>query len=181
LNPEDGPPAGDALQLLLFPFLDALARTPIAHAMRDSVWLYPAVELIHIVGFVMLVGAAAMFDLRLLGASRNVPVSALAAHLLPWARLGFFILIPTGFLLFTSDPTTNAANPAFRIKMAVILIGLLNVAAFHWGIFRSVRSWDTLITAPFAARLAALVSLLAWFAALAAGRLMAYTGSAGLG
>ncbi|HVE66313.1 MAG TPA: hypothetical protein VNC59_07005, partial [Thermoanaerobaculia bacterium] len=77
-----------------------LERTPFAAAMRESLWLYPTVETAHIVGFVVLVGAAAMFDLRLLGFSRHLPVDGTARHLLPWSRASLLLVVPTGLLLF---------------------------------------------------------------------------------
>lgn len=155
-------------------WLAAIEESGLAAVVKQSTWLYPAAELVHIIGFVLLVGAAAMFDLRLLGLSRGVPVSAMASHLLPWARAGFVLLIPTGVLMFVNDPVTTAANPAFRIKMALIVGGLLNVLVFHWGVFRSVGHWDRMTAAPLAARVAAALSLVIWLATLAAGRLMAY-------
>ena len=63
--------------------------------MRQWLWLYPIVEIVHIVGFIVLVGAAFMFDLRLLGLARAVPVSALADHLLRWARWALVLVVPT--------------------------------------------------------------------------------------
>ena len=68
-------PAGPA-------FLVWLETTGLAVAMRQWLWLYPIVEIVHILGFVVLVGSVAMFDLRLLGVSPRLPVSALARHLL---------------------------------------------------------------------------------------------------
>ena len=59
-----------------------------AVAMRQWLWLYPSIEITHIVGFVVLVGSAFMFDLRLLGLSRALPVSAMATHLLPLGASG---------------------------------------------------------------------------------------------
>lgn len=59
-----------------------LAETALAQAMRGWLWLYPIVEIIHIIGFVILVGAVLMFDLRVLGLSKNIPVRALGKHLL---------------------------------------------------------------------------------------------------
>lgn len=53
-------------------FLGWLEATPLALAMRSSLWLYPIVEIFHIVGFTILVGAVALFDLRLLGSCRCV-------------------------------------------------------------------------------------------------------------
>ena len=70
--------------------LNALEHGGIAQAMRDSMWLYPAVETVHIVGFIILVGAVIMFDLRVLGLSKRVPVRMLARHLLPWGAAALF-------------------------------------------------------------------------------------------
>ena len=70
-----------------------------AVAMRQWLWLYPSIEITHIVGFVVLVGSAFMFDLRLLGLSRALPVSAMATHLLPWARLALLLVVPSGVLI----------------------------------------------------------------------------------
>ena len=68
--------------------LAAIERSALATAMRQELWLYPAVEILHIVGFVILVGSIAMLDLRLLGLSRELPVRRLAGHFCPgpWER-----------------------------------------------------------------------------------------------
>ena len=118
-------------------WLGALEQTALATAVRESPWLYPAAEFAHILGFVLLVGAAAMFDLRLLGLSRTLPVTEMAAHLLPWARAGLLLAAPTGALMFISDATATAANPAFRLKLLLVAAGILNAWAFHRG--RSAR------------------------------------------
>src|SRR5207247_1119142 len=82
------PPSGPA-------WLVWLETSAAAVAMRQWTWLYPAVEIVHIVGFVTLVGAALMFDARLLGRSRPLAVSALERHLLPWARFSLLLVVPT--------------------------------------------------------------------------------------
>jgi hypothetical protein len=148
--------------------------TAVAVAMRESSWLYPTVETLHILGFVVLVGAAAMWDLRLLGLSRRLPVTAMARHLLPWSRAGLLLAVPTGVLMFMSDATATAANPAFRLKLALIGVALLNAAAFHRWTFRSVRAWDCEVAAPIPARLAGGLSLALWVTIIACGRLIAY-------
>jgi hypothetical protein len=63
-----------------------LESTPLAEAMRQWLWLYPTVEIIHILGLVVLVGGAALFDLKLLGFSPSLPLQGLACDILPWAR-----------------------------------------------------------------------------------------------
>jgi hypothetical protein len=151
-----------------------LESTPVAQAMRQGTWLYPAVETSHILAFVVLVGSAAMWDLRLLGLSRRIPVTALERHLLPWARLGLLVAAPTGALMFVADATELAANPAFRFKLAFLAAALLNAAAFHRWTFRSVHTRDRDAASPLPARLAGALSLLLWTAVIACGRLIAY-------
>jgi hypothetical protein len=151
-----------------------LEATAVGVAMRQWLWLYPAVEIAHIVGFVTLVGAAFMFDLRLLGLARAVPVSALADHLLRWARWGFALVLPTGALMFVAHATEMTSNPAFRLKLGLIAAALLNAGLFHRWPFRAVADWDTGRTAPLPARLAGALSMALWMGVIACGRLLAY-------
>ena len=155
-------------------WLSWVERSALAIAIRESTWLYPAVETTHILAFVTLVGAAAMWDLRLLGLSRSVPVTALGRHLLPWTRAGLLVAAPTGLLLFITDATQIAANPAFRLKLVLIAAAVLNAAAFHRWTYRSIQLWDQGVGSPFAAKLAGALSLTLWTSVIACGRLIAY-------
>jgi len=162
-------PAADAATWLVW-----LEQSGLGVAMRQWRWLYPIVEIVHISGFVLLVGAAAMFDLRLLGVSRRLPTEGMARHLLPWARAGFTLVLPTGLMMFVAHAGEMATNPAFRLKLVLIAAALLNAGIFHRGVFRSVPAWDAAIPPPVAARLAAIASLLLWTGVIACGRLLAY-------
>jgi len=122
----------------------------------------------------VLVGAAFMFDARLLGRSRAVPVSALERHLLPWARWSLLFVVPTGGMMFTAHATEMAENPAFRLKLILVVAAFLNAAVFHRWPFRTVSDWDTEVAGPSAARLAGIVSLALWTSVIACGRLIAY-------
>ena len=102
------PPTGAA-------WLVWLETSSLAGAMRQWQWLYPIVEIVHILGFVVLVGAAFFFDLRLLGLGRALPVTGLAQHLLTRARVSFVIILASGLMMFTAHATEMAANPAFRL------------------------------------------------------------------
>ena len=151
-----------------------LEGSAIAIAMRQWLWLYPVVEIVHIIGFVILVGAAAMFDLRLLGFSRQLPVADLARHLLRWARLSLVLVIPAGFLMFMAHATEMAENPAFRLKLSLIVVAGLNAAGFHRGPFRSVMNWNQNVAIPVTAKIAAVLSLILWVGVIACGRMLAY-------
>jgi hypothetical protein len=151
-----------------------LETSGVAVAMRQWLWLYPTVEIVHILGFVVLVGAAFMFDLRLLGLSRGLPVSAMAEHLLRWSRLALLVVAPTGALMFMAHATEMLVNPAFRLKLLLIAAAFLNAALFHRWPFRAVGDWDAEMLAPWPARLAGGLSLLLWTGVIACGRLLAY-------
>jgi len=120
-----------------------LETSSLAGAMRQWQWLYPIVEIVHILGFVVLVGAAFFFDLRLLGVGRTLPVTGLAQHLLTRARVSFAIILTSGLMMFTAHATEMAANPAFRLKLILIAAALVNAAAFHHWPFKSAARWDT--------------------------------------
>jgi len=154
--------------------LDALEEGSFAAAMRDSIWLYPAVETVHIIGFVILVGAVIMFDLRVLGVSKRVPVRMLAQHLLPWSVAALLLIVPAGFLMFSADATSLIGNRAFVVKMVMLMLAATNAAAFHLGTFRSVEQWDLGVPAPRSARLHAAASMFIWLGVITCGRMIAY-------
>ena len=154
--------------------LSAIERSALATAMRQELWLYPSVEILHILGFVTLVGSIAMLDLRLLGMSRTLPVRQLAKHLLPWTLGAFLVIVPTGLLMFMAHAGDFISNRAFVLKMTLIMAAGLNATAFHLGPFRSVALWDTGAATPPAAKLHAAVSLAIWMGVIACGRLLAY-------
>ncbi|MDN4037107.1 DUF6644 family protein [Massilia sp. YIM B02443] len=139
--------------------------------MRDDPWLYPMVEIAHIVGFSVLVGAVAMFDLRLLGLGRALPVQALARHLLPWSWIALLLIVPSGLLMFSTQPEL-LDNRVFLFKLALIATAGLNALVFHAGPWRRAAHWGD--APPVAARLHAGASLLLWIGVIACGRLLAY-------
>ena len=154
--------------------LRALQQGSLAMAMRDSVWLYPVVETVHIFGFSILVGAVVLFDLRVLGVSKRISVRLLARHLLPWSLAALLLVVPAGGLMFVSAADELVANPAFRTKMGLLLLALANAAAFHAGALRNAGQWDQDAPAPIAARLHALASILIWAGVVTCGRMIAY-------
>ena len=153
--------------------LQGLEESALAEAIRQSAWLYPFLEIIHIVGIVVLAGAAFLFDLRLLGLSRSLPVKALAGHLLPWSRRGLLLIIPSGILLFSTNAVSLAADPVFHLKMIMLASGGVNAGLFHRYVFRSAAIWPAGQT-PLPAKAAAVCSIAVWLAVIACGRLLAY-------
>lgn len=147
---------------------------PIAKAMRESLWMYPIVEVVHILGFVILVGSVLMFDLRVLGLSKQISVRALSRHLLPWSWGALVLIVPTGFLMFSAHANDFLGNRAFQLKMALLMAAGINAIVFHTLPYARVAEWDTGVRAPPAAIASVAASIAIWIAILACGRLLAY-------
>jgi hypothetical protein len=154
--------------------LAAIERLPLAVAMRQELWLYPAVEIVHIIGFVTLVGSIIVLDLRLLGLTRALPVRVLARHVLPWSFGALLLIVPSGLLMFVAHASDLIGNTAFVVKMSLLFCAATNAALFHAGVFRGAAEWDTGVAVPGVAKLHAVASLLIWIGVLACGRLLAY-------
>ncbi len=154
--------------------LAAIEQLPLAVAMRHDLWLYPVVEIVHIIGFVTLVGSIIVLDLRLLGLSKALPVRLLVRHVLPWSIGALLLIVPSGLLMFIAHAGDLVGNTAFIVKMVLLLCAGANAAAFHAGAFRGAGAWDSGAGVPTAAKLHAVASLLIWAGVLACGRLLAY-------
>jgi hypothetical protein len=164
---------------MLEALLLGLEGSAFAEWFRASLWLYPAVETLHIVGFAILVGAAFALDLRLLGRLRALPVAETVRGLTRVARWSLLLVVPSGLILFATDATSLAANPAFRIKLVLLVAAGLNAALFHRLVFREGaflqnRGPPEPTPIPAAARVVGLLSILLWFSVIAFGRLIAY-------
>jgi hypothetical protein len=142
--------------------------------MREWLWLYPSVEIVHIFGFTILVGSVVMFDLRVLGLSKRISVRALARHLLPWSLAALLLIVPTGLMMFSAHADDFLNNRAFQLKMALLLAAGMNAAMFHTGPYQTVKAWDTNAPAPLLARASVALSIVLWIGVMSCGRLLAY-------
>lgn len=149
---------------------------------RIEAWLAPLADLIgpvypwlnglHVLSIGLLVGAITVLDLRLLGGFRTVAVSQLAGPTVRVAANGLAAAVLTGSLLFSVQPAHYLANTAFLTKLAIITIGLINLA-----LLRLLPGWQQALRdepVPGGVRIMAGVSLLTWVSAVFAGRWIAF-------
>ena len=156
-------------------FLQWLADTPFSTGIRESTYLYPVVESVHVLSLCLFVGLLLLWDLRLLGVTLpRIAVSEVWARLIPWITFGAVLMVISGLLLFASDPVRFYGNIFFRIKAVGLVLALLNALAFHFGIERRLIEWDTSAVTPRAAKLAGGVSIALWAAIVVTGRFVAY-------
>ncbi len=155
--------------------LTQLQNLGFATQIRESDWLFPTIETVHVFALVLVVGTIMTVDLRLLGfASKERPYSQVAAEMLPWTWVAFAVAALAGMLMFSSKALTYYGNVPFRLKMAALLLAGINMATFHWFGTRRLEIWDR-GPPPRGARLAGGASLLLWTAIVAAGRWVGFT------
>ena len=80
----------------------------------------------------------------------------------------------SGFVLFATDAPAFAINPAFRLKLILILGAGINAGVFHWKCYPLVQRWNLNIKPPKLVRAIAIISLMLWTAVIVCGSLIAY-------
>lgn len=138
----------------------------------NSIWAYPTVLTLHTFGMMVLVGAALMVDLRLLGFARAIPLSSMGRLFgVMWGA--FWLNLVTGTMLFIADATKRATQPLFLVKLTLVALGIVTIVLIKRSMFDGRQ--EPLVITGSAKRLA-IASLLFWCAAVTAGRLLAYVG-----
>jgi hypothetical protein len=144
----------------------------------SSSWVLPVCESLHFIGMALLVGIVGVFDLRLLGMAKRLPVAPLQ-RLMPWALLGFVLSLGSGLVFITANPRQYLAplSLSFVAKMFFILLACLNVVFFYaTGLKRAVDVVDAGQDAPFGAKISAGVSLFLWVGVMYWGRVLQFFG-----
>jgi hypothetical protein len=161
------------LDQALLPLYRWLGDTAVSQFVRESVWVWPICESLHFVGLSLLIGTVGLFDLRLMGLARRVPMAAFH-RLIPIGIAGFLLNLLTGILFLAGTPDQYLFNAAFRAKALFILLAGVNVSVFYLSAFRRIRALAPGEAAPLMARVIGGVSLSLWIAVIAAGRLLTF-------
>jgi hypothetical protein len=149
--------------------------TALADSVRNSDWLFPAFETVHVVAIVIVVGAITRLDLRLAGLVwRNRPVTEVSNEMLPWTWIAFCVAVLSGLTLFASKPMQYLAMAFFDVKMILIALAGANMLFFQHVIFKSINRWDRDPIPPIAAQVAGSLSLAFWVSVVICGRLIGF-------
>jgi hypothetical protein len=153
-----------------------IESTAFSETIRTSDWMFPDIEIVHVLGISFVVGSIAMLDLRLLGVIyRDRPVTHLAKEMLPWTWSGYVVAVMAGVLLFLSQPTKYYLNLPFDMKFVLMALAGANMAIFHHFTYRKVADWDLQLPPPPAARIAGALSLTLWLGVVTFGRWIGFT------
>jgi hypothetical protein len=90
---------------------------PVSVAIRGAPWPFPALEILHIVGLILVFGTVLLVDLRLLGVLlRREPAWQISADLMRWAWPGFALQVLTGPLLFVANSRKFLRQPVLSLQ-----------------------------------------------------------------
>ena len=156
---------------MLEPFFRWCESTPVGRAVAESVWAFPILEAVHLIGLCVLGGALLVVDLRLLGLGlTSQPVARLARNARPWLVGSLVLMAATGVPLFLSEAIRAYYNTAFWVKMCTLPAAL----AFTFVVRERVARRE----APdpgMVGRVVGAVSLALWFTVAAAGRWIGFS------
>ena len=143
----------------LLPFFTWCEQTAVGEAIRDSQWLFPVIESVHLLGLVVIAGAVLVVDMRLFGLGlRQQPVAQLARDAQPWLIGSLMVMLTTGILLFLAEAIKCYYSPAFAVKMTSLLLAI----TFTFTVRRKVALADEGRVGPLWSRLVAVVSVALW-------------------
>jgi hypothetical protein len=155
-----------------------MEATALATRIRESLFVFPLLESIHVVGLALVFGTISIIDLRLLGvASAERPFKRIASDILKWTWGAFALTALTGSLMFMTNAGVYYHNFYFRSKMVLLILAAVNMGAFELTLGRAVHKWDKASAAPPAGRAVAILSLTIWIGVIFAGRLIGFTTS----
>ena len=154
-----------------------LKSTALSHLVMNTPWLWPACEMLHFVGIALVIGIAGLFDLRLLGCMKQVPVAAVM-QLRPWAAAGVIINLITGTLFLVAAPEQYIRNASWWAKVFFLLVATVNIAFFETRYGRRLLTMPAGIDTPTSFKIAGVVSIVSWLAVLYFGRMLPFLGDA---
>lgn len=153
------------------PFFEWCEATAIGTAVRRSLWAFPVIEAIHLLGLCVLGGAVLLVDMRMLGLGlTRQRIAEVAGLTRPFLVASVVLMIVTGVLLFLSEAIKCFYNTSFWVKIATLMIALLFTFAV-----RERTAHDEALDTSTRSRLVGAASIVLWFTVAAAGRWIGFS------
>ncbi|MCZ8528803.1 DUF6152 family protein [Alteromonas sp. PRIM-21] len=148
-------------------FLYSLEDSTIGTTISSTQWGYPIVLSLHAIGMAIMVGVSLMLCARVIGFASTIPLSSFAPY---WSigLIGLVINFLSGTALFFGNASELYFNLAFRIKIGLVVLGLVLTKMM---VKRAIISGND---SGKGHKPLAIATLLCWVAAIIAGRLIGY-------
>ena len=157
--------------MTLFESFDWLEQSVVGAAVRDSVWLFPAIEAVHLLGLALLGGSILVVDLRLLGFGlKDRSTAYVLNQASPWFFGATGLMFLSGIPIFLSEAVKCYFSPPFWVKLGALAVALVFTVAVRNPLVRSRPG-----LAPARARAIAACSLALWLTVAVAGRWVGFS------
>ncbi len=158
----------------VYAIVHALEQSAAGFLIRRSVWLYPLLQSVHLIGIVLMAGTVFILDLRILGVMGSLRPDRLLKQYLPLMIAGFLLIFLSGSLLFIAHATDWYNHPVFHAKLIMIVFGLLNGVYINAALRRFARNSESPVRSSARMRVAGFISIVVWITVILCGRFMAY-------
>jgi len=167
--------------MTLHAFCEWLAQTPLSLTIQNVSWIIPMVQSVHILCIAIVISAVFMVDLRLLGViGRDQPTAAYTSRFLTWIWPTLVVLLLSGSVLITGEPSRSLENPAFQTKMVLLILAMITTAVLQRPTAKDPAYWELSLGRKLSAGALAVLSLALWVGIVFAGRWIAYMNTAGV-
>jgi hypothetical protein len=158
------------LDVHLLPYFEWLESLWVGNAIRQSLWLFPVIEAIHLLGLCLLGGAVLVVDLRMMGVGIRQSISEVAREARPWLIIAITVMLATGIPLFLSEAIKCYYNTSFWVKITTLPFAILYAFTIRDRVAKKSATEATATT-----KVVALVSIALWFTVAAAGRWIGFS------
>ena len=160
-------------------FSDWLAATPFSLLIQNTAWIIPTVQSIHIMAITVVIGAAVMTNLKMIGViGKGQPTATYVGRFLPWIWPTLVVLLVSGAILIIAEPGRSLQNPSFILKMSLLVLAIAATAATQIPVGKDAGYWEATPSRKVAAQALGVLALCLWTGIVFAGRWIAYTNTA---
>ena len=153
------------------PLFQWCEATWLGTTVRESLWMFPVIQCVHLLSLALLGGALLAVDLRLLGFGlRAQPTASLSRQMQPWLTGALVAIIATGIPMFLSEAIKCYFSPPFFYKISLLVLATI----FTYTVRRRVAAAEPGRVSHWLASLTALVSQALWLGVGFSGRWIAF-------
>src|ERR1043166_5979492 len=106
--------------------IDWISSTRLNGTIRDTAWIIPAVQTVHILAVAVVMGSMLLLNLRVLGIiDAGEAKDVFTRRYLPWVWVSLIVLLISGIILVIGEPGRDLENPTFWTKMVLIVCAIV--------------------------------------------------------
>jgi hypothetical protein len=106
----------------------------------ENTWAFPVLEAMHLIGLALLAGMIALGNFRVLGWTTAAPSERIQ-------NSGFWLMVLTGLPMLAAGLDRYRANPAFLVKMLLLVAALTIKGKTRATAILSLTAWTLVVLA----------------------------------